>query len=59
MGESVVLPCQISCDPALDVSFTWSFNEQLIDFKKDGTHFEKVGGVSILKILYLLLNEEL
>ncbi|MGH0181225.1 UNVERIFIED_CONTAM: hypothetical protein FKN15_018125 [Acipenser sinensis] len=44
VGESVVLPCQISCDPALDVSFTWSFNEQLIDFKKDGTHFEKVGG---------------
>ncbi|MBN3287279.1 CNTN3 protein, partial [Polyodon spathula] len=44
VGESVVLPCQISRDPALDVSFTWSFNEQFIDFKNDATHFEIVGG---------------
>ncbi|MBN3314489.1 CNTN3 protein, partial [Atractosteus spatula] len=44
VGESIVIPCQISYDPALDVSFSWSFNGQLIDFDKDGDHFEKVGG---------------
>ncbi|XP_064161414.1 contactin-3 isoform X1 [Anguilla rostrata] len=45
VGESIVLPCQIACDPALDVSFTWAFNGQLIDFNKDGDHFERVGGI--------------
>uniref|UniRef100_A0AAY4E8W2 Contactin 3b n=1 Tax=Denticeps clupeoides TaxID=299321 RepID=A0AAY4E8W2_9TELE len=46
VGESIVLPCQIACDPALDVSFSWSFNGQLIDFDRDRDHFERVGGVS-------------
>uniref|UniRef100_A0AAY4E9K2 Contactin 3b n=1 Tax=Denticeps clupeoides TaxID=299321 RepID=A0AAY4E9K2_9TELE len=44
VGESIVLPCQIACDPALDVSFSWSFNGQLIDFDRDRDHFERVGG---------------
>ncbi|XP_077582191.1 contactin-3 [Stigmatopora nigra] len=44
VGESIVLPCQIACDPALDVSFSWAFNGQLIDFQQDGNHFERVGG---------------
>ncbi|XP_078478343.1 LOW QUALITY PROTEIN: contactin-3-like, partial [Lampetra planeri] len=44
VGESIVLPCQIACDPALDVSFSWAFNGQLIDFQRDGDQFEKVGG---------------
>ncbi|XP_018589568.2 contactin-3 [Scleropages formosus] len=44
VGESIVLPCQIACDPALDVSFSWAFNGQLIDFDRDGDHFERVGG---------------
>lgn len=46
VGESAVLPCQIASDPALDVSFSWAFNGQLIDFQRDGNHFERVGGVS-------------
>uniref|UniRef100_A0A4W6FXG6 Contactin 3b n=1 Tax=Lates calcarifer TaxID=8187 RepID=A0A4W6FXG6_LATCA len=46
VGESIVLPCQIACDPALDVSFSWAFNGQLIDFQRDSDHFERVGGVS-------------
>ena len=46
VGESIVLPCQMACDPALDVSFSWAFNGQLIDFQRDGEHFERVGGVS-------------
>ncbi|KAK0137110.1 Contactin-3 [Merluccius polli] len=49
VGESIVLPCQMACDPALDVSFSWAFNGQLIDFQRDGEHFERVGGVSGLK----------
>uniref|UniRef100_A0A3B5KYL2 Uncharacterized protein n=1 Tax=Xiphophorus couchianus TaxID=32473 RepID=A0A3B5KYL2_9TELE len=44
VGESIVLPCQIASDPALDVSFSWAFNGQLIDFQRDGDHFERVGG---------------
>lgn len=46
VGESIVLPCQVTVDPALDVSFSWAFNGQLIDFEHDSEHFEKVGGVS-------------
>uniref|UniRef100_A0AAX7UUH4 Contactin 3b n=1 Tax=Astatotilapia calliptera TaxID=8154 RepID=A0AAX7UUH4_ASTCA len=46
VGESIVLPCQIASDPALDVSFSWAFNGQLIDFQRDSDHFERVGGVS-------------
>ncbi|KTG32337.1 hypothetical protein cypCar_00004941 [Cyprinus carpio] len=46
VGESVVVPCQVSRDPSLDVRFTWFFNEQLINFGSHGGYFEKVGGVS-------------
>ncbi|XP_056589801.1 contactin-3 [Triplophysa dalaica] len=42
VGESIVLPCQISCDPALDVSFSWAFNGQLLS--KLDQHYEHVGG---------------
>ncbi|KAM6176592.1 contactin-4 isoform 3-T3 [Erethizon dorsatum] len=44
VGESIVLPCQVTHDHSLDIVFTWSFNEHLIDFDKDGDHFERVGG---------------
>ncbi|XP_042655605.1 contactin-3 [Tyto alba] len=44
VGESVVLPCQVQHDPILDITFTWYFNGTLTDFKKDASHFEKVGG---------------
>lgn len=47
VGESIVLPCQVSHDPTLDLKFTWFFNEQLIHFGSHGAYFEKVGGVSI------------
>lgn len=53
VGESIVLPCQIACDPALDISFSWAFNGQLIDFQRDSDHFERVGGVSHLKAFNL------
>uniref|UniRef100_A0A8C0HSH0 Contactin-2 n=1 Tax=Buteo japonicus TaxID=224669 RepID=A0A8C0HSH0_9AVES len=41
VGESIVLPCQVSHDHSLDIMFTWSFNGHLIDFEKDGDHFER------------------
>ncbi|XP_013864935.1 contactin-3 [Austrofundulus limnaeus] len=44
VGESIVLPCQIAYDPDLDISFSWAFNGQLIDFQQDSDHFERVGG---------------
>ncbi|XP_054833609.1 contactin-4 [Eublepharis macularius] len=43
-GESILLPCQVSHDHPLDIMFTWSFNGHVIDFEKDGDHFERVGG---------------
>ncbi|KAM3872538.1 contactin-4 [Diretmus argenteus] len=46
VGESIVLPCQVSHDPTLDLKFTWFFNEQLIHFGAHGSYFEKVGGRS-------------
>ncbi|MEE6501946.1 hypothetical protein FKM82_004360 [Ascaphus truei] len=46
VGESIVLPCQVSHDHSLDISFSWVFNGQLIDFQGDDDHFERVGGVS-------------
>ncbi|XP_047234847.1 contactin-4 isoform X2 [Girardinichthys multiradiatus] len=46
VGESIVLPCQVSHDPTLDLKFTWFFNEQVIQFGSHGAYFEKVGGRS-------------
>lgn len=46
VGESIVLPCQVSHDPSLELKFTWFFNEQLIHFGANGGYFEKVGGHS-------------
>lgn len=45
VGESIILPCQVSYDPSLELKFTWFFNEQLIHFGSHGGYFEKVGGV--------------
>uniref|UniRef100_A0A671NWW2 Contactin-3-like n=1 Tax=Sinocyclocheilus anshuiensis TaxID=1608454 RepID=A0A671NWW2_9TELE len=44
VGESIVLPCQVTADPALAVAFSWAFNGQPIDFHQDADHFERVGG---------------
>lgn len=54
VGESIVLPCQVSHDPTLDLKFTWFFNEQLIHFGSHWAYFEKVGGVSAIMSLDLL-----
>lgn len=46
VGESIVLTCQVSHDPSMEVAFVWSFNGHIIDLKKDAAHFERIGGVS-------------
>ncbi|KAM6981279.1 contactin-4 [Aplochiton taeniatus] len=45
VGESIVLPCEVSRDSSLDLSFKWFFNGKLIDFNRQD-HFEMIGGGS-------------
>nr|XP_023422333.1 contactin-6 [Cavia porcellus] len=47
VGESIVLPCQVSHDPSIEVIFVWSFNGVIIDLQKRVTHFERIGGESV------------
>uniref|UniRef100_A0A670JHW7 Contactin 6 n=1 Tax=Podarcis muralis TaxID=64176 RepID=A0A670JHW7_PODMU len=58
VGESVVLPCQVSKDPSIKVAFSWSFNGDVIDFKRRMSHFERAGGESVgdLMIRNIQLN---
>ncbi|KAI4563810.1 hypothetical protein MJG53_016384 [Ovis ammon polii x Ovis aries] len=58
VGESIVLPCQVSHDPSIEVVFVWSFNGDVIDFKKGVAHFERIGGDSVgdLMIRNIQLN---
>ncbi|XP_027496536.1 contactin-6 isoform X2 [Corapipo altera] len=43
VGESIVLPCQVSHDPSLAVVFMWSFNGQRIELGRGINHFERIG----------------
>ncbi|XP_076984777.1 contactin-6 [Tamandua tetradactyla] len=58
VGESIVLPCQVSHDPSVEVVFLWSFNGHVIDLKKGVAHFERIGGESVgdLMIRNIQLN---
>uniref|UniRef100_A0A672VDJ0 Contactin 6 n=1 Tax=Strigops habroptila TaxID=2489341 RepID=A0A672VDJ0_STRHB len=47
VGESIVLPCQVSHDPSIDVAFIWSFNGSRIDFNRGLHHFERIGRESV------------
>lgn len=53
VGESIVLPCEVSKDPSLDPTFKWFFNGKLIDFNRQD-HFEMIGGVRIRYGAYTL-----
>uniref|UniRef100_A0A8C2A229 Contactin 3a, tandem duplicate 1 n=1 Tax=Cyprinus carpio TaxID=7962 RepID=A0A8C2A229_CYPCA len=52
VGESIVLPCQISCDPALDVSFSWAFNGQLLN-KLDQHYEHSISGDLMIRNIQL------
>uniref|UniRef100_A0A8C3XZV7 Contactin 4 n=1 Tax=Catharus ustulatus TaxID=91951 RepID=A0A8C3XZV7_CATUS len=56
VGESIVLPCQVSHDHSLDIVFTWTFNGHLIDFEKDGDHFERQDSAGDLMIRSIQLK---
>ncbi|XP_035380323.1 contactin-4 isoform X1 [Electrophorus electricus] len=45
VGESIVLPCEVSRDSTVKPAFKWFFNGKLIDFSRHD-HFEMIGGGS-------------
>lgn len=44
VGQSIVLPCEVSSDSFLSPIFKWFFNGKAIDFNRQD-HFEMIGGV--------------
>ncbi|XP_067094402.1 contactin-4 [Osmerus mordax] len=45
VGESIVLPCEVSMDSSLEPTFKWFFNGKLVDFNRQD-YFEMIGGVT-------------
>ncbi|KAI3369534.1 hypothetical protein L3Q82_007744 [Scortum barcoo] len=43
VGQSLVLPCEVSSDSSLSPIFKWFFNGKAIDFSRQ-EHFEMIGG---------------
>ncbi|TKS71089.1 Contactin-4 Brain-derived immunoglobulin superfamily protein 2 [Collichthys lucidus] len=43
VGQSLVLPCEVSSDSSLTPVFKWFFNGKAIDFNRQ-EHFEMIGG---------------
>ncbi|XP_075952363.1 contactin-4 [Anarhichas minor] len=43
VGQSIVLPCEVSSDSSLIPIFKWFFNGKAIDFNRQ-EHFEMIGG---------------
>ncbi|XP_068578147.1 contactin-4 isoform X1 [Cebidichthys violaceus] len=43
VGQSIVLPCEVSSDSSLIPIFKWFFNGKAIDFSRQD-HFEMIGG---------------
>ncbi|XDV53632.1 hypothetical protein PO909_022082 [Leuciscus waleckii] len=39
-GQSTRMECAASHDPTLDLTFIWSLDEHIIDFDRDGEHYE-------------------
>ncbi|XP_061488168.1 contactin-2 isoform X2 [Rhineura floridana] len=54
VGENITLKCHSSHDPTMDLTFTWSLDDFLIDFVKSEGHYkrastkENIGDLSIL-----------
>ncbi|XP_077051819.1 contactin-1a-like [Siphateles boraxobius] len=40
VGQSTRMECAASHDPTLDLTFIWSLDERVIDFDRDGEHYE-------------------
>lgn len=48
VGQSLVLPCVVSCDPSLEPTFKWFFNGKAIDFGRQ-EHLEMIGMVRLAR----------
>uniref|UniRef100_A0A3B3VBD5 Contactin-4-like n=1 Tax=Poecilia latipinna TaxID=48699 RepID=A0A3B3VBD5_9TELE len=55
VGQSLVLPCQVSSDSSLSPVFKWFFNGKAIDFSRQ-EHFEMIGGVRDLMVRNIQLR---
>ncbi|KAM3620814.1 uncharacterized protein V6R79_002436 [Siganus canaliculatus] len=43
VGQSLVLPCEVSSDSSMSPVFKWFFNGKAVDFNRE-EHFEMIGG---------------
>ncbi|XP_070604993.1 contactin-2 [Erythrolamprus reginae] len=41
LGENITLQCHASHDPTMDLTFTWSLDDNLIDFGKSEGHYKR------------------
>ncbi|XP_075863295.1 contactin-1 isoform X1 [Microcebus murinus] len=41
VGENATMQCAASFDPALDLTFVWSFNGYVIDFNRENIHYQR------------------
>uniref|UniRef100_A0A7N6AA63 Contactin 4 n=1 Tax=Anabas testudineus TaxID=64144 RepID=A0A7N6AA63_ANATE len=55
VGQSLVLPCEVSSDSSLSPIFKWFFNGKAIDFSRQ-EHFEMIGGVCDLMVRNIQLK---
>jgi receptor-type tyrosine-protein phosphatase zeta len=53
VGENATMQCAASVDPALDLTFVWSFNGYVIDFNKENIHYQRNFMVCILSFILL------
>uniref|UniRef100_A0A8C6MCG0 Contactin 3a, tandem duplicate 1 n=1 Tax=Nothobranchius furzeri TaxID=105023 RepID=A0A8C6MCG0_NOTFU len=55
VGQSLVLPCEVSSDSSLNPVFKWFFSGKAIDFSRQ-EHFEMIGGVCDLMVRNIQLR---
>lgn len=48
LGEDITLQCHAAHDPTMDLTFTWSLDDVLIDFSKSEGHYKRASRVSTL-----------
>lgn len=53
VGENATMQCAASFDPALDLTFVWSFNGYVIDFNKENIHYRRNFMVCVLSFIVL------
>lgn len=53
VGENATMQCAASFDPALDLTFIWSFNGYVIDFNKENIHYQRNFMVRVLSFILL------